>query len=311
MNPLLLVQGSNHAPELDLLFGALLLITAAVLLLAFGLIWTYVIRYRASNPLDRGGLAQKTWRMEVAWTTATLLVFFGLFIWGADLYTRLFLPPEDTLKVWVVGKQWMWKVQHPGGQREINALHVPVNRPVQLIMTSEDVIHDFFIPGFRIKRDVLPGRYTTLWFRADRLGSYHLFCAQFCGTDHSRMIGEVIVMEPADFDIWLAENGGGATLAEAGQGLFIRYGCSGCHGGRSSVHAPPLEGVYGSPVPLSDGSVVVADDRYIHDSILYPGAQVAAGYAPLMPSFAGQIIEEDLVKLVAYIRSLAGARPVP
>jgi cytochrome c oxidase subunit II len=312
MSTALLPQASRGAAEIDALFVALLLISVAVLALVFGLIWTYVIRYRAGHDLHRGSLPQKSWRFETTWTVATLLLFFGLFIWGADLYVRVNTPPPDAEKIWVVGKQWMWKVQHPGGQREIDALHVPVGRAVQLLMTSEDVIHDFAVPAFRIKHDVVPGRYESLWFIADRPGSYHLFCTQFCGTDHSLMVGEVDVLSAADYATWLAqtgagETGAGETLVAEGRRLFTSHGCSGCHIGQSSVRAPHLEGVYGSPVPLADGSVAIADDKYIRDAILLPNSQVVAGFEAKMPSFQGQLDEEDLVKLVAYIRSLATA----
>ncbi len=303
----LLPEASTGAAESDALFLALLLISVAVLALVFGLIWIYVIRYRAGSPIDRGQLSQKSWIFEISWTVATLLVFFGLFVWGADAYVRINRAPDNAMKIWVVGKQWMWKVEHPGGQREINALHVPAGRPIQLLMTSEDVIHDVAVPAFRIKHDVLPGRYESLWFTADRPGSYHLFCTQFCGTDHSLMTGEIDVLSPSDYEKWLAATPAAQTLAAAGQALFTRYGCAGCHLGNSSVRAPRLDGVYGSPVPLSDGSVVIADDKYIRDSILLPKSQVVAGFAPLMPSFSGQIDEEELVKLIAYIKSLAAA----
>jgi cytochrome c oxidase subunit II len=306
----LLPEGSTSAPEVDALLGVLLATSIAVLVLVFGLMLLYVVRYRAGNGLDRGAVAKKTWRIEIGWTAVTLAIFFGLFIWGADLYLRVSLPPPDALKISVIGKQWMWKVEHPAGQHEINALHVPVNRAVELLMTSEDVIHDFDIPAFRIKHDVLPGRYETLWFTADKVGTYRLYCSQFCGTDHSGMGGQIIVMSASDFQNWLATAGTGETLAAAGRTLFVRYGCSGCHeaegrGGNGTVRAPSLNGLYGSPVPLSDGSVIVADDRYIHDSIVTPKTQVVASYAPLMPSFAGVVGEEDLVKLIAYIESLA------
>jgi cytochrome c oxidase subunit 2 len=312
-----LPAASSFAPEVDALIAALVGISLAVLALVFGLIWLYVIRYRASNDIDRGAVGQKSWRMETAWTTATLLAFFGLFLWGADLYVRLFQPPNDALKIYVIAKQWMWKAEHVGGQREINQVHLPAGRPIELVMTSEDVIHDFSVPAFRVKHDVLPDRYEMLWFRADQPGTYHLFCTQFCGTDHAHMVGDIVVMTGPDYQDWLQANGASETLADAGRTLFMRYGCSGCHGGTgaggnqsvSTVRAPPLLGLYGSPVPLSDGTVVTADDRYIRDSILMPEKQVVASYAPVMPSFAGQISEEDLVKLVAYINSLAaGAR---
>lgn len=312
-----LPEATTSAPEVDYLILALVLISCVVLALVFGLLLLYMFKYRAGSSVNRGALAKKTWRLETAWTAATLLAFFGLFIWGADLYVRLFQPPAGAMKIYVIGKQWMWKVEHPGGQREINAVHLPVGRPIELIMTSEDVIHDFSVPAFRIKHDVLPGRYETLWFQAKRPGTYHLFCTQLCGTGHAQMTGDIIVMSASDFQKWLEQNGAGETLAVAGKTLFMRYGCSGCHGGngvggsqsRSTVRAPALAGLYGSPVTLADGRVVIADDRYFRDCVLLPDTQRVAGYPPVMPSFAGQISEEDLFKIIAYIKSLAPENP--
>ena len=312
-----LPEATTSAAEVDYLIGALLLISCAILALVFGLMLLYMFKYRAGSSIDRGALADKTWRLETAWTVATLLIFFGLFVWGADLYVRLFQPPADAMKIYVIGKQWMWKVEHPGGQREINALHLPVGRPIQLLMTSEDVIHDFSVPAFRIKHDVLPGRYETLWFQVDRPGTYHLFCTQLCGTDHAHMTGEIVAMSAPDYQKWLEQNGASETLAQAGQTLFMRYGCSGCHGGNgaggtqsvSTVRAPSLMGLYGSPVTLGNGSIVTADDRYIRDCILIPDTLRVASYPPVMPSFAGQISEEDLLKIIAYIKSLAAENP--
>ncbi len=308
-----LPEASTSAPEIDHLIIALLLISGAVLALVFGLILLYAFKYRAGSGVDRGALAKKTWRLETAWTAATLVAFFGLFIWGADLYVRLFQPPADAMKIYVVAKQWMWKIEHAGGQREINAMHLPVGRPIELVMTSEDVIHDFSVPAFRIKYDVLPGRYETLWFQADRPGTYHLFCTQLCGVDHAAMIGEIVAMPAARFQEWLEQNDAGETLAATGKTLFMRYGCSGCHGGNgvggnqagSTVRAPALAGLYGSPVTLADGRMVTADDRYIRDCILLPDQQRVASYPPVMPSFAGEIDEEDLIAIIAYIKSLA------
>ncbi|MBV9655278.1 MAG: cytochrome c oxidase subunit II [Acetobacteraceae bacterium] len=308
-----LPQASAHAPQTDALILSLLVISLAVLALVFGLMLTYVVRYRSGNPLDRGKLDDKTWRIEIAWTAATLAVFFGLFLWGAGLYVNLFQAPPDALKISVIGKQWMWKVEYPGGQREINQLHVPVNRPVQLVMASEDVIHDFAVPAFRIKHDVLPGRYQTEWFTATEPGVYSLFCTQYCGTDHSSMIGRVTVMSGPDYAAWLARNPAADDLVAAGRELFTRYGCSGCHAigpgtaAGSTVRAPSLVGVYGGPVPLSDGSVVTADEMYIRDSILEPNKQIVASYEPLMPSFAGVVSEEDLVRIIAFVKSLSVA----
>jgi len=279
-----------------------------VLGLVFGLMLVYAIRYRHNSPIDRGALAEKSFRFEISWTVGTLVIFFGLFIWGSMIYVRLYQPPANALKIYVVAKQWMWKIEHAGGQREINALHIPVDTPIELVMTSEDVIHDFFVPAFRVKRDVLPGQYETMWFRPDRIGTYHLFCSQFCGTAHSSMIGDVVVMSAQDYAGWLTTSGGGETLAAQGKGLFVRYGCAGCHLGGGTVRAPSLAGLYGSPVPLSDGGTVIADDRYIRDSIMYPKSQIVASYEPIMPSFANVIGEDDLVRLVAYIHSLAAEK---
>ena len=304
-----LPEASSNAQEVDFLLIALTLMAGAVLALVFGLMILFVFKYRAGSPIDRGALARKTWRLESAWTAFTLLVFFGLFVWGANLYIRLFQPPADAMTVYIIGKQWMWKAEHAGGQREINTVHLPTGRAIRLVMTSEDVIHDFSIPAFRIKHDVLPGRYEVMWFRVDEPGHYRLFCTRLCGTDHSSMVGEVIAMEGPDYQKWLQQNGASDTLVAAGRALFTRYGCDGCHGGRGTVRAPPLAGVYGGPVPLSDGTTVVADDRYLRDSILMPRKQIVASYDPVMPSFAGVIGEDDLIKLIAYIKSLAPERP--
>jgi cytochrome c oxidase subunit 2 len=311
-----LPQASNSAAETDHLLWGLVLLSFAVLALVFGLMFRYIVKYRAGSGLDRGAVAKKSWIFEITWTAATLLIFFGLFVWGADLYVRLFETPKNALKIYVIAKQWMWKTEHVGGQREINALHVPVGIPIELVMTSEDVIHDFSVPAFRIKHDVLPDRYETLSFTANRPGTYELYCTQFCGLDHSKMVGEVVVLPQPQFQAWLEQNGTGDTLAAAGRILFTRFGCGGCHGSNatgseieSTVRAPSLAGLYGSPVPLSNGTVTIADERYLHDSIVAPEQQIVAGYAPIMPSFAGQLGEEDLLQLVAYIKSLASERP--
>jgi cytochrome c oxidase subunit 2 len=308
-----LPAATSNATEVDHLLWALLLLSLAVLALVFTLLFRYIIKYRASSNLDRGVILEKTWYFETAWTIATMLVFFVLFVWGANLYVRLFQPPTGALKIYIIAKQWMWKAEHVGGQRELNAVHLPVGRPIELVMTSEDVIHDFSVPAFRIKHDVLPDRYETLAFTVTRAGTYSLYCTQYCGLDHSRMIGQIVALPPVEFQAWLARYGTSENLAAEGESLFMRFGCSGCHGGNgaggrqdtSTVHAPSLVGLYGSPVPLADGSVVVADDRYVHDAIVRPQQQLVAGYAPIMPSFAGQIGEEDILKLLAYIKSLA------
>jgi cytochrome c oxidase subunit II len=303
------VRASSYAGDVDLLFVGLLVVTGAVLLLVFALIIIFSARYRRGSDADRGDQIRKSWRWEVSWTAATLVGFLGLFFWGAVLYERLYRAPADAAEIFVVGKQWMWKLEHPEGQREIDELHVPVGRPVKLIMTSQDVIHSFYVPAMRIKHDVLPGRYEMLWFEPTKTGEFPIFCAEFCGTDHSHMAGRVVVMEPEDFARWLRAEQPADDMAQQGASLFRSLGCSGCHSARSKVHAPSLEGLYGRPVPLQDGSVVTADERYIRDSILQPRREIAAGYPPLMPSFAGQIGEDEVLQLIAYIKSLADKRP--
>jgi cytochrome c oxidase subunit 2 len=210
-------------------------------------------------------------------------------------------PPADALTIYVVGKQWMWKVQHPEGPRELDELHVPVGKPIRLVLASQDVIHDFFVPAFRMKQDVVPGRYRTEWFQATKVGEYRLFCSEYCGTSHARMTGRVVVMAPADYQRWLAR-GNATDLASQGAALFRRNGCSGCHGPGASVHAPPLDGIYGKPQPLQGGGFAVADEAYLRDAILLPTKHVVAGYEPIMPSFQGQLSEEEVFALVAYLK---------
>jgi len=309
------IAASTGAIETDYLLAAMVTISALILLLVFGLLFVFSWRYRASNPLHRGHLPEKSWRIEMGWTIATVFAFFALDVWAADLYLRDIKAPQDALKIYVTAKQWMWKAEQPTGQKEIDAVHVPLGRDIELILTSEDVIHDFSVPAFRLKQDVIPGRYMSTWFHPTKIGNYRLYCDQFCGTDHSLMTGEVVVMSKADYQNWLGRNGEENGYVAEGHRLFIQYGCSGCHqstegGGGGTVRAPPLIGVYGSPVPLSDGTTVVADDKYIRDSILQPDRQVVASYPPVMPSFDGRMSEGDLVRIIAYVKSMGGSRPV-
>jgi cytochrome c oxidase subunit 2 len=300
---------SSYGGDIDLLFAGLVAMSALVVTLLLVLLLSFAIRYRASSNVDRGHRIKKSWHWEVSWTAATLVGFLALFMWGAALYLEVYGAAPGALPIYVIGKQWMWKAQHPAGQREINELHVPVHRPVRLIMASQDVIHSFFVPAFRVKHDIVPGRYQELWFEAEKTGVFQLLCAEFCGTDHSRMTGRIVVLEGADYEAWLARQDVTGTLASEGADLFRRLGCSGCHvregGAVAAVRAPPLDHLYGKPVPLSDGSIVIADERYIRDSILSPKSQTVAGYEPVMPSFAGRVSEDELIRLVAYIKSLA------
>jgi cytochrome c oxidase subunit II len=289
----------------NILYIAELGLCGLILLLVFGLMLVFCLRYRRGGSASRANPTQKSWVWEIGWTVGSLVGFLVLFVWGAVIYIWLYQSPRGDLEVYVVGKQWMWKMEHPGGQREINALHVPVDKTVRLVLASEDVIHSFFIPAFRIKHDVVPGTYETEWFKATKTGEYPIECSQYCGTQHAHMRGEVIVMEPAAYAHWLSDQGVHESLALQGEALFRQYGCSGCHGANSTVHAPPLEGVYGSLVHLQDGSTVRADERYLRDCILLPRTQTVAGYPPIMPNFSGQLDEDDLVKLIAYIQSLS------
>jgi cytochrome c oxidase subunit 2 len=287
------------------LYIAELAVCGLILMTVVGLMFSFCVRYRAGTTASRANLTEKTWEWEIGWTTATLVLFLIGFVWGAAVYVWLYQSPPGDLEVYVVGKQWMWKMEHPGGQREIDALHVPVDKTVRLVLASQDVIHSFFIPAFRIKHDAVPGQYETVWFKATKPGKYLIECSEFCGTEHAHMTGEVVVMEPAAFARWLRDQGNHETLAQEGEALFREHGCSGCHGHNSTVHAPTLVGVYGSIVHLQDGSSVRADERYLRDCILLPRTFTVAGYPPVMPNFSGQLAEDDLVKLIAYIKSLA------
>lgn len=291
----------------DTIYIGELALAFLILVAVYGLMFVFCTRYWRGRPADRSGQVKKTWYWEIGWTSATLAAFFALFVWGANAYVYLYQPPPADLEIYVVAKQWMWKTQHPGGQREIDELHVPLGKTVRLLLTSEDVIHSFFVPAFRVKHDVLPGQYVTLWFRTTETGEFRLQCSEYCGSQHAHMDGSIIVMPPAAYARWLTEQGVHESLAQQGEALFRKYGCSGCHGANSTVHAPSLAGVYGSLVHLEGGATSVADERYIRDSILLPRSQIVAGYAPVMPSFAGQIGEDDLIKLVAYIQSLSRA----
>jgi cytochrome c oxidase subunit 2 len=281
-----------------------------VLIGIFLVIVYFLFKFRRVKPAaDRGRPRLPSTPLELTWTIIPLFAFMGLFTWGAVVYRDQQVVPKSDIELNVVGKQWMWKIQHPGGQREINEMHVPVGEVVKLTLASQDVIHSFYIPAFRIKQDVVPGRFTTEWFKATRPGIYHIFCAEYCGKDHSHMRGRVIVMSPPEYQDWLNRGQPEPPLAEAGERLFRTLGCSGCHMASNIVRAPPIEGVFGHAVPLQNGQVIIADEAYIRDSILQPQRDIAAGYEPLMPSFQGQVTEEQIFELIAYIKSLGSAQP--
>jgi cytochrome c oxidase subunit II len=315
--PLFPTEASSVAQGVDLLFLFMVLVSGGVVTLIFGLIIFFAVKYRRRSDDEVGAPISGSTRLELAWTLIPLGAFMIPFIWGAWLYLQMAKPPTNAEPVYVVAKQWMWKFEHASGQSEINELHVPVDRNIKLTMVSQDVIHSFFVPDFRIKQDVLPDRYTTTWFRATQIGTYRLECAQYCGTNHSLMTGSIIVMSQSDYAAWLA---GGVTAqqspAQVGANLFQQYGCSGCHHADGSGPAPSLVGVFGHTVHLSDGSTVIADENYVRESILSPRAKIVAGYQPIMPSFQGRLSEEQILQLIAYIRSLGSqtgpsAQPQP
>jgi cytochrome c oxidase subunit 2 len=302
--PLFPERASALAWQVDGLYFLLIAVSAFFTLLIFLVIFIFAVKYRRSahpHPVQiEGSLA-----LELAWTLIPLGICMIFFAWGSLIYFQEARPPRGAMEIYGVGKQWMWKFEHATGQREIDQLHVPLGADVRMILSSQDVIHSFFVPAFRIKTDVLPGRYTETWFHTTKVGTYHLFCSQYCGTDHSGMVGQVIVMEPTAFQAWLSQGGASGSLAANGQQLFQQLGCSTCHRFDTQGRGPNLVGVYGKPVLLDDGRTVTADENYVRESILNPGAKVVAGFKPIMPSFQGQVSEESLMALVAYVKSLA------
>jgi len=312
--PLFPEQASSNPSRVDALFFFELGIVLFFATLICLLIVVFGIRYRKGTKVDRSGAPLSSHWLEALWIIIPLGLSMVMYVWAVEVFYDLFEPPPDASEVSVVGKQWMWYLQHPEGRSEINELHVPLGRPVKLTMTSQDVIHSFFVPAFRVKQDVLPGRYTTLWFKPTKLGRHHIFCAEYCGTNHSLMTGWVYVMEPADYERWLSEGGQGTSMADEGEQLFVKHHCAGCHRGSQIVHAPRLEGVFGHPVPIMDGKdvrFVTADEAYLRDSILRPKSQVVAGYEPVMPAYQGQISEPDLLKILAYLKSIGNQEPRP
>jgi cytochrome c oxidase subunit 2 len=307
--PLFPVEASTMAGKVDALYFFLVAVSAFFVVLIAALVVFFSIRYRRRAKDETGTKVVPSMALEVAWTIIPLCLGLVMFAWGASLYFSESQPPGETLDIYVVGKQWMWKFQHMDGRREIDELHIPVGRAIRLTGTSEDVIHSFFVPAFRIKADVIPGRYRTIWFNATRVGTYHLFCSQYCGTRHSEMRGEIIVMSPADYQAWLSGGASDVPLAAQGQKTFQDLSCSSCHRSDDQGRGPALEGVYGSKVRLDSGQTVVADDAYIRESILSPTAKIVAGYQPLMPTFQGLVSEEQLLTLIEYVKSLKTPEP--
>src|SRR6202140_1844752 len=304
-------QASSIARSVDQLYYFLTAVTLFFTALIFSIIFYFMIKYRRRSPDERPKAIEGSFPLEVLWTVIPTLIVAMIFVLISLFYFRNSEAPKGAMEIFVTGKQWMWKVEHPEGQREINEVHVPLGRPVKLTMTSEDVIHDFFVPAFRVKKDVLPGRYTSLWFQATKVGTFHLFCAQYCGAFHAGMIGSIVVQEPNEYESWLAGGAPGESIEQAGAKVFQASGCATCHLADGTGLGPSLLGVYGQPVKLTTGETVTADDAYMRESLLLPKAKIVLGYKPIMRSFQGQMTEEQLNNVIAYLRALGKATPMP
>jgi cytochrome c oxidase subunit 2 len=296
-------EASKIAPEMDALFFFMVLVSLIGLTLVVLLLVSFSLLYNKRRHPVAVQIEGST-LLEATWTIIPLGLFLIMFVWGALLYFRIYTPPANAMNIYVVGKQWMWKAEHPGGQHEIDSLHVPINQPVQLTIISQDVFHSFSIPAFRVKREAIPGRYTTVWFEATQVGTFHLFCTQYCGTNHSQMIGDVVVMTPDDFKQWLAGSTSGNSLAQNGERLFASLSCTACHNTRPDARGPNLASVYGSHLTLSSGQTITADDEYLRSAILNPSQHITQGYAPIMPTYQGQISEDGVIALVEYLKHL-------
>jgi cytochrome c oxidase subunit 2 len=301
-----LPQASDVSVRSDALFFALLAVTGLVALTIAVLVVFFCLRYRRGANVDRSHVPTAHRGLEIGWSVATFAIFVGFFAWGAAVYAHLYRPVPDAMPVFIVGKQWMWRAQHPDGRREVGELHLPLGRPVRIVLATEDVIHSFFVPAFRVKQDAVPGRYTTMTFTPSIPGEFDLHCAEYCGTDHARMGGRVVVMADDAYQRWLAEVPSPGSMAARGAATFRRLGCGGCHDPNSTVHAPDLAGLFGRRVHLQDGRVITANEQYLRDSILLPKRDVVAGFEPIMPTFEGQVSEEEILEIIAHVKSLRG-----
>jgi len=303
--PFIPESASTVSGKVDALYFYLSGVTLFFTLLISGVLTFFVIKYRRRMPFEIPRPIAGSHKLETIWSVIPFLIAMSMFAWGSQIYFENSRMPKNANEIYVVGKQWMWKIQHSTGQREINELHVPIGRKIKLIMTSEDTIHDFYIPAFRIKADVLPGRYTTQWFEATKPGTYHLFCAEYCGMNHSGMIGSIIVMQPTEFDSWLSGNASQQSPAVAGQQLYESLGCVSCHGATGEGgRGPALAGLFGRKVFLTNNQTVTADEAYIRESIENPSAKVVSGFNPIMPTFQGQVTPEQLIQIISFIKSL-------
>jgi len=297
-------SASSISEGVDQLYYLLTGITLFFTVLVFSIIFYFMVKYRRKSPDQVAAETHTSMVLELAWTIIPSLICVVLFVWASALYVRNSRPPASSTEIFVIGKQWMWHLQHPEGPREINELHVPVGVPVKLTMTSQDVIHDFYIPAFRVKKDALPGRYTSLWFEPTETGTFHLYCAQYCGTNHALMIGWVYVMSPKDYANWLAGGEKTESMSQQGERLFTQYGCSGCHVADGSGRAPSLAGLYGKPEKLASGETRVVDEALIHQAITIPNSVHVPGRQAIMPTYQGQLDEEQILQLIAYVKSL-------
>ena len=303
--PIIPEQASTIAMRIDIYFYFLVVLCSILTIGIFTAMIVMAVKFRKKEGEDRPSVPLENMMLEIAWTIIPTIILFGLFVWGTWIYADYLNEPEGGVEFDIVGKQWMWKVQHSNGSREVNDLHIPIDTPIKLTMTSQDVLHDYYIPAFRVKQDVVPGRFTRLWFEATKLGEYHIFCAEYCGTEHSYMKGRVTVMTKEDYALWL-EGGPKKSPQEAGEFLFTQMGCITCHSGRADSRGPSLDGIFGTDVTFVNGTTVTRDEEYLRESIMESTKQIVEGYTALMPSFKNQLTDEDVMNLIAYVKSLQG-----
>jgi cytochrome c oxidase subunit II len=307
-------QASSFAPEYDAVFYMLLALTIFFTGIVLAAVVFFVVRYRRGTKADRSRPVYENLALELSWTIIPLILALGMFYAGAKVFVDMRIPPKDSEQIFVIGKQWMWHIQHPNGVRENNTLHVPLNKDIKLVLISQDVLHAFYVPAFRTQVHVVPGRYTDLWFKATRIGEYHLFCNMYCGTQHSEMGGTVVVMDPRKYAEWLANNGESSphlTMEQAGARKFNSIGCENCHGNSDTLRAPSLFGIYGKKRVFSDGTSMIADEAYLRESILDPYNHITAGYGQSMPVYKGQLSEDDVLNLIAFIKSSGSGPKTP
>src|SRR5687768_13183213 len=301
-------QASTLAPRVDQLYWFIIAITAFFGILVTVLVIAFAFKYHTHDPMKVGAPITGSIPLELGWSIIPFLISVVIFAYSADVFFDIHRPPDQTIEIYATGKRWMWKFQHLDGKSEINELHVPLGRAVKVTFTSEDVLHSLYFPAFRVKADAIPGRYSAVWFTPTKTGTFHLFCAEYCGTEHSGMIGSVIVMEPDDYQAWLSGSTG-QPLAARGEQLFQQLACVTCHLNDGSGRGPSLAGIYGTQVKLATGAAVVANDSYIRESILTPQSKLVAGYGPIMPTFQGQVSEESVMSIIEFIKSLPPAGP--